>query len=156
MTPAFCLTAWAILALSAGMTDKHPAEAAKNVRVSVVVIVASEKDRTVDPKLRCIADEVRKIYPRLKGFKLAKMVCKSIPVNTRETFPLIDDQKAVIVIERGADKDNRVQVRVDPPLLGEITYSTPCGKFLPIVTRYRPNKHELLLLAVRVQPCNGK
>jgi hypothetical protein len=33
---------------------------------------------------------------------------------------------------------------------------TICDKFLPIVTRYRTTNKELLILAVRVQPCPGK
>ena len=133
------------------------AEPAKgNVKVSVVVIVASEVEDKIDPKLKCIADEVQAVDPRLKGFRLIKMVCKSLPPQVPETFPLINDERATIQIERPADAENRVTLRLTPPLLGEITYTTLCGKFLPIVTRYRPTPKERLILAVRVQPCNGK
>lgn len=131
------------------------APAAEDLRVSVVVIVASETDEKVDPKLECIAREVKRANKNLKGFRLVHMVCKSIPPKVQETFLLIDKQEVGITVNKGADRKNRVQVRVAPPLLGEITYITPCGKFLPIVTRYRPRQDELLIFAIRVQPCDG-
>jgi hypothetical protein len=126
------------------------------IRVTVLVILATDKDTKVDAKLKCIAQEVQQVDPKLTGFKLHNMICKPVTVRGKETFTLIDNQEATVVVEQGADKDNRVMLRVSPPLLGEITYSTACGKFLPIVTRYRTNKNELLILAVRVQPCQGK
>ena len=127
-----------------------------NVKVSVIVVVASESDTKIDPKLKCIADEVKAVDPKLTGFRLVKMICDSLPPKTRGTFDLIDQQKAIIQIEHPADNDNRVTLKLTPPLMGEITYTTCCGKFLPIVTRYRTATGELLILAVRVQPCNGK
>ncbi len=132
------------------------ASAKGNVKVSILIIVASESNGRVDPKLKCIADEVREVDPRLKGFRVANMICKSLPPQTRESFDLINDQKATVVIEHAADRNNRVTLRLTPPMLNEITYTTCCGKFLPIITRYRPKPDERLILAVRVQPCNGK
>jgi hypothetical protein len=126
------------------------------VQVTVLVIIASDKDTKIEPKLKCIAEEMRQVDPKLTGFRLHKMLREPVPVRGNKTFKLIADQEAVVAVEQGADKDNRVILRVTPPLLGEITYSTCCGKFLPIVTRYRPSPHELLILAVRVQPCQGK
>lgn len=139
-----------------GMPSSAADPGKPNVKVSVVVIVASEIEDRVDPKLKCIADEVQAVDRRLKGFRLIKMVCKSLPPGEPEVFPLLDDQKATVQIERPADMQNRVTLRLTPPLLGEITYTTLCGKFLPIVTRYRPAPRERLILAVRVQPCSGK
>jgi hypothetical protein len=128
-----------------------------NVKVSIIVIIGSEHDEKVDPKLKCIADEVgQAVDPKLKGFRMVKMACLSIPPQGKETFDLLNDQKAIVQIEQPADKDNRVTLKLTPPLMNEITYTTCCGKFLPVVTRYRPNPGELLIFAVRVQPCNGK
>ena len=45
---------------------------------------------------------------------------------------------------------------VGPPSMGEITYSTPCGKFLPIFTPILTRKGEKVIIAVRVQPCQKK
>ena len=47
-------------------------------------------------------------------------------------------------------------MKIEPPLLGEITYETCCGKFLPVITRYRTKDNQLLIIAVRVQMCEGK
>jgi hypothetical protein len=127
-----------------------------NVKVSIVVVVASENDDKIDPKLKAIAEEVQQVDPKLKGFRLVKMVCLSIPPQGKESFDLLADQKAIVQIEQPADKENKVTLKLTPPLMGDITYTTCCGKFLPVVTRYRPNPGELLLFAVRVQPCNGK
>lgn len=124
------------------------------VKVSVVIILASEKDAAVDPKLDDIAREVRKMHPRLKGFRLGPLAARSLAIGSEETFALVEDQKARVVVQRGADKNDRVRLKVAPPQMGEITYSTPCGKFLPIVTPFRTRANELLILAVRVQPCH--
>jgi len=125
------------------------------IKVSVVAILATEHDDKIDPKLQGIAEEVRRVNPRLSGFRLVKMSCKSIKVGGKDTFDLVGDQVAVVTVE-GRDADENVQLKIAPPLLGEITYMTTCGKFLPIVTRYRTANQELLILAVRVQPCPGK
>jgi hypothetical protein len=126
------------------------------VRVSVVAILASEENDRVDPRLECIAREVRKLHPNLKGFRLAKMTCKAVPVRGTETFELVVDQTAAVTVLKTADKDDRVQLKVTPPTLGEITYTTTCGKFFPLVTHYQTKNGEWLILAVRVQPCHAK
>jgi len=127
------------------------------VRVSVVAILASETCTEVDWRLQCIAKEVQKVHPqlKLKGFRLAKMTCKAVPVRGSETFELAVDQTAAVTVLRAADKENKVQLKVTPPTLGEITYTTTCGKFFPIVTGYQTKNGEWLILAVRVQPCQG-
>ena len=128
------------------------------VRVSVVAILASQSCTEVDPRLACIAKEVQKVHPqlKLKGFRLAKMSCKPVPVRGSETFELVVDQTVAITVLRDADKENKVQLKVTPPTLGEITYRTTCGKFFPIVTGYQTKNGEWLILAVRVQPCQGQ
>lgn len=125
------------------------------VRVSVVAIVATESDDKIDPKLECIAREVRKMYPKFTGFQPAKLSCKSLPVGVADTFELIGDQTVEVTVQRKTDKTDRIQLKVAPPAMGEITYSTPCGKFLPIITPYRTKNNDLLIIAIRVQPCPG-
>jgi hypothetical protein len=141
------VTAWA---LACG-DEKAP----KKVRISVVVILASEKGTKIDKKLEGIAKEVQKVHPELKNFELAKLSCKSLEVGKADKFALVEDQVTSIVIQKAADKMDRVCLKVGPPMMGEITYSTPCGKFLPILTPYRTKKDQVVIVAVRVQPCNG-
>ncbi len=131
-------------------------EEKETVRVSVLAILATERDDKVDPKLACIAKEIRKTYPKLTGFQIGKMTRRSLAIGARETFELVGDQKAVVAVQHGADDQNRVEVKIAPPQMGEITYDTCCGKFFPIVTPFRTKEHDLLILAVRVQPCHDK
>jgi len=147
---------WSLLALSgfhATLLDACEKPAEKKVRVSVIVILASETDTTTDPKLEALAAEIRKTKSELKGFRLLKMACKSLPLDQADVFELIEDQSATIKIKSTADKMDRVRLEVHPPSMGKITYSTPCGKFLPIITRFKTKKGEHLLFAIRVQPC---
>lgn len=142
----------AVSALRACEKVKPP----RKVRVSVLVILASEKDTRVDRKLECIAREVRKMHPRFKGFRMANLSCKSVAVGAADLFELVEKEQASITVQRAADKMDRVRLKVSPPMMGEITYSTPCGKFLPILTPLRTKNNDQVLIAVRVQPCNGK
>src|SRR5947209_7335396 len=137
----------AFLAVLGGcLACARPASAEDRVKVTVVAILASESNEKVDHKLKDIAQEVRKREPQLKGFRLASMTCRSLPVNGKETFRLVEDQVARVTVQAGADKENRVVLAVKPPLQGEITYQTVCGKFLPIVTRYQTNDKDRLII----------
>ncbi len=126
-----------------------------DLKVSVVAILASD-DGQVDPRLKDIAKEVRKRQPQLKGFRLAKMTCKPVSVRGSEGFELVADQQATITVMKPADKDNRVQLKISLPTLADITYTTACGKFFPIVTRYQTTNRESLIIAVRVQAADEK
>jgi hypothetical protein len=124
------------------------------VHVSVLAILATERDNKIDPKLACIAREVQKTHKKLTGFQMVKMTRKSLTIGAKETFELVGDQKATVTVKQGADEKNRVEVKVAPPKMGEITYDTCCGKFLPIVTPFKTKNNDLLIIAVRVQPCH--
>jgi hypothetical protein len=126
------------------------------VRVSVVVILATDRDDKIHPKLECIAREVKKRYPKFTGFQLADTSCKSVVVGTSETFKLACGKVINILVEHTADKDDRIQLKVTPPSMSEITYSTPCGKYLPIMTSVRTKNNEMVIICVCVQPCKGK
>jgi hypothetical protein len=129
----------------------------KKVKVTVVTILASTKDKVVDKELKCIAKEVQKQKPELTGFQLKDTACESLRPGEKHSFKLVDGQKVVVVVERSPDKDKRVRLTVKAPLAkGEIEYITCCGKFLPIKTKYKTKKGELLLIAVMVRPCHKK
>lgn len=126
------------------------------VKVTLVTILASEDGDAVDDRLTAIAEEIRKVNPNLKSFRLKEMTTRSLPADEPTMFPLVEDKAAKVVVKHGADKDNRVGLSITPPGQGEIVYRTVCGKFLPIVTRYHTKAKERLILAVRVQPCRGE
>ena len=126
------------------------------VKVSVVAVLASETSTEIDSRLKSVAAEVRKKQPQLTGFRLAKMTCKPVAVKGEESFELVAGQQTTVTVLKSADRDNRVQLKVSPPTLGDITYTTACGKFFPIMTHYQTPNKEVLIIAVRVQPCNKK
>jgi hypothetical protein len=128
---------------------------AQEVRVTVIVILGSDKNKEVDCQLKCLAEEIQKKEPKLTGFKLGDTTCKSLALGKKETFKLVDKEEAIVTVRHGADKNNRVGLTVKPPRMGEIDYTTCCGKFLPILTRYHTKDKERLIIAVRVQPCKG-
>lgn len=153
-TYMFLLAGAMVLALRVpSRADCEPCPKAK-VKVTFVVILASEEGDTVDKRLKDIAAEVRKLNPSLKTFRLKTMTSKSLPPEEKGKFDTIDDKTTQITVRHGADKENRVSLAVTPPDQGEIVYRTVCGKFLPIVTRYQTKSKERLILAIRVQPCN--
>lgn len=128
----------------------------KNIKVTIVTIMASKNNTGIDPRLKLIAREVRKKEPDLIGFRLAEMKCKSLPVNRKVSFQLVDKEVVEVTIKQSADLKNRVSLVIKPPCQGEISYRTTCGKFLPIITPYCSKKsRERLIIAIRVQPCHG-
>ncbi len=128
----------------------------KSVDVAVIAILATDHNNKIDPKLACIAREVRKSYKDLTGFQLARMTRQSLTIGVKRDFEVVGEQKVGVTVVHGADDKNRVQVKVAPPGMGEITYDTCCGKFLPVVTEYRTKDKELLIIAVCIKPCHEK
>jgi hypothetical protein len=142
--------------LSAPVSRACDPPKSRQVSVSVLIIYASETNTKIDDKLACIAREARKMYPKFTGFQMGDMRRKSLKVGKAHKFDLVEGQKVCVTVERAADKMDRIQLKVGPPAMGQITYSTPCGVFLPILTRIVTKKGEAVMIAIRVQPCNGK
>jgi hypothetical protein len=190
LSTRWVLGALAALALLAGFATPAAVQQPRRIKVTVVVILASDRSTWVDPRLKCIAEEVRKRDPNLRGFTLASMSCRSLAVDDKVSLPLLEGAAADVCIHCCGDKHNRVTLAVTPPGQGEIVYRTVCGKFLPIVTRYRTRPRippevvaealataqmrspsapalaaatlvagrtrDRVILAIRVQPCQGK
>lgn len=144
-----------VLAGLALTTQGYACPKAPNVKVTLVVILASEEGSTIDKRLKQVAEEIQKVNPNLKSFELKKMFERSVPPGEMVHFDLVEGKKATVVIKHGADDSNKVSLAVTPPEGGEIVYSTVCGKFLPIVTRCETKAGKRLILAVCVQPCKG-
>ena len=139
-----------VAAARGGDDEKEPVE------VSLIAILATDRNDKVDPKLACIARQVRRTHKELTGFQMATVTSKSLTVGNRYVFEVVGAQKVGVTVQQGADEKDRVQVKVAPPGMGEITYDTCCGKFLPIVTPFRTKDKELLIVAVCVRPCRDK
>ena len=144
------------LALSCLLAAAPAADTADETRVCVVAIIATDRNTTVDEKIKCIAKEVQKKEPTLTGFRMATTNCKPLTAGARESFPLVEGEVASVLVE-GKCKGDRVRLTVKAPLMGEITYSTTCGKYFPIVTRYQTKDKDRLIIAIMVKPeCKGK
>ncbi len=146
---------WFVLVAALPACQSKDEKKSGKIKVTVVVVLAAEDGSEIDPRLKQIADEVRKQSPQLKSFKLKSMTNRSLAEAEKSSFACPDGQKIDITVTHGADMDNRVGLAVVAPAQGEIVYRTVCGKFLPIVTRYQTKDRERLILAIRVQPCQG-
>ncbi len=147
----------AAAAIVAALGAAAPREDKKeSVEVAVIAILASDRHDKVDPKLACIAREVRKSHKELKGFQMATVTRRSLTVGQKSVFKVVDKGEVGVTVQQGADGNDRVQVKLAPPGMGEITYDTSCGKFLPIVTPFRTKNNELLIVAVCIRPCHEK
>ncbi len=147
---ALCAVALAGLPLGAAVAGDD------NVRVSVVAVLATDKNDKIDPKLECLAKEVQKRDPKLTGFRIAKMTTKSLALGGKDDFDLCAEQCLHVVVEKKGDEEGRFKMKITPPRMGDITYTTTCGKFFPIMTPFRNKDDELLIIGVRILPCDGK
>jgi hypothetical protein len=128
----------------------------ESVKVTVVVVLATDQDRVVDPKLVELARQVRKRDPKLTGFKLWTTEVKSIPIGESAAIPLVEKQELKVKVEAGKDEQGRVTLTLKAPELPEVGYACKCDKFFPIATPYRTAKGEQLILAVMGKPAAAK
>lgn len=138
-----------VLSLLAAAPPKE--EKKDTVEVAVVAILATDRDTKIDPKLGCIARQVRKTHKELTGFQMATMTRESLLIGGKHVFKLVGAHQVGVAVQPGPNKKHCVQVKVAPPGMGEITYDTCCGKFLPIVTPVHTKNNELLIIAVCVR-----
>jgi hypothetical protein len=148
------IVAFAIVFLaSVGLSHAGEKAPAKKMKVTLVVILAGEDGGDVDPRLKQIAEEIRKQNPQLKSFKLQSMTNRDLVENEKSVFNLIDQKTLDVTVKHGQDTEGKVGIGVNAPEQGEFEYRTVCGKFLPIVTRYQTKNRDRLILALRVEPC---
>jgi hypothetical protein len=133
-----------------------PARGEEEIRVCVVSIIATQSNDKVHPKLERLAREVQKTHPELTGFRVARVSRQSMAVGGKKDFELIEKQLATITLDPPADKDKPYRIKVTPPQMGEITYTSTCGKYLPILTPFRTKENDVLIIAIRVSPCQQK
>jgi hypothetical protein len=127
------------------------------VKVTLVIILASEKGDKVDKHLKMLAQEVQKTHPHLKSFTSKTQMSPSLKPNEKTSLLCVDDQMVEMLVKHGADKDNLVSVAIKAPMMSPLEYKSVCGKFLPIVTPYKTKKKgETLILAIKLEPCLRK
>jgi hypothetical protein len=148
---------YALIALIAVLFTAPVVRAADDkVTVSVIAIVATDQNEKIDTKLVNIAMELQKLNPKLTGFHSPIETSKEVAINSKEKFELVEGQVVTITVEQAANQANKNILKVSPPTLGDITYETTCGKFFPIITEYKTKGGDILIIAIRVQPCREK
>ncbi len=125
---------------------------AEEVNVTVVTILATNRDTHVDRELKCVALEIQKKDPTLTGFRMGTTKKALIAVGQKETFPLVDKEEVTILVRHGANAKKWVGLSVWPPQMGRVCYSTCCTKFFPIITGYTTNNSEVLVIAISACP----
>jgi hypothetical protein len=128
----------------------------KPVSVTVVIVLATDRNATVDPKLKDLAKEVQKFDPKLTGFKLVATECKSIRVGDDAAISLTDKQILNVKVNRSKDEHGRITLSLEPPGMDAVNYACACDKFFPIVTPHRTKNGEQLIIAVMAKPCTAK
>ena len=157
MSPALAAVAAALLLVPvAPRSAPDPCCDDDGVGVSVVAVLATDQNDKIDPRIKCVADEVRKLDPTLTGFRIAAHTTKSVPVGGKDDFDLGCDQTLRVAVQQKNDKEDRYRLKISPPQMGDITYTTTCGKFFPVMTPFKNKDGELLIVAVCVRPCAEK
>src|ERR1700722_7323643 len=77
------------------------------IRVSVLAILATDKNDKIDPKLECIVKEVQKHDPKLTGFRIANMTTKSLPIGGKDDFELCAQQCLHVAAEKKGAEEGR-------------------------------------------------
>jgi hypothetical protein len=143
------------LTLLATPAPAAPPPAEEDVAVTVVAILATDRNQSVEESLQELAREVQKWHSNLTGFRVERTTTRSIKPGGKDTFPLVEE--ATVSVEVGPrDKAGRVKLTIRPPEAGEITYSCQCGRYFPVVTRYETKGKDRLIVAVMVKPCKLK
>jgi hypothetical protein len=149
----------AVLSLSLSIAGRCAAADPPEERVKITVaVILANADGKVDDKLKCVATEVRKMHPKLTGFHVGRTENPTVPLGGSQKFKLVDGQEATITVKRCAECPGRfcLEIKSDA-LLGEMTYTSVCGKYFPLVTGYKTKDHgDQLILAFKVESCSGK
>jgi hypothetical protein len=129
----------------------------KSVKVTVAVILANG-DGKVDDKLKCVADELRKMHPKLTGFHVGPTTTLPVTLGGSEKFKLVDGQEASITVKHCKDCPARFCLEIQSKaLVGEMVYTSVCGKYFPLVTDYKTKDHgDQLIIAFKVESCDAK
>ena len=123
------------------------------VRVTVVVVLATNANKKVDPALAELAKAVRQHDRTLTGFRVYATEDKSIAVGDSATFALIDEQELKVTVTRAKGGDGQIALALKAPAVEKVAYRCVCGKFFPIATPYRTKNGEVLIVAVMGKPC---
>ncbi len=146
-----------LLVVLLGLATAAPLHAEERT-VTVLAVLATDRNKHIDAKVQGIAEEVQKLEPGLTGFRLVRTTSKALPLGKRDTFPLVDNEMLTVLLQNAEGKEgqDRIRLTVKAPLAGDITYSCCTAKFFPILTRYITKDNDRLIVAIMVKPAKAK
>ena len=115
-------------------------------------ILATDRNATIDERLKDVALEVQKKDKTLTGFRVERTTAKSIGVGASAKFETADGTTTTVSVDSKAD--GKVTLTVGPPTLGEIQYTCKCDLYFAVITdQYVGKEKERLIVAVMAKPC---
>lgn len=151
-----CSTLIVCLVLSPACAEV-PEGADDRVRVTVVGIVATDRDTTIDPRLKGIVQAVQEKEPTLTGFRVVRVSNESVEVGGWADFSVCKEGKLPVRVAVNKSQDGKICITLKPPKhKGSVKYSCVCEKYVPIITRCVTPEGDRLLIAVMATPCRTK
>ncbi len=126
------------------------------VKVTIVAVVASSRNKKIDPRLVALAPELKKKDSTWTGFRVERIACQSIQIGGRVTVEIMDDYKVVIEVKERDPNTGCVSLRVKPDRMGALTYKCCCGKFFPFLTPHETKDKDCLVVAIMSKSCKKK
>jgi hypothetical protein len=147
------MTAYILLLTLAPGAGACPSAEDRPIQVTIVVVLATDKDMVIDEKVKEIAAVAREKDRKLTGFKHVNTICESIKMGGSIKPKVVENATCEVTVNAKTDDEGRVTLTVKPPKVDQITYSCTCGKFLPILTDYYTADKKRLIIAIMARPC---
>src|SRR5438067_10701973 len=68
----------------------------ENIEVKIVGVLATGDNTKVDPRLKALAQEVKKTHPNLTGLEVESQGKKSMKIGETASFPLVDKTEVTV------------------------------------------------------------
>jgi hypothetical protein len=147
------MTALVLLLTITPSAGACPPTADQPIQVTILVVLATDKDAVINERIKEIAAVAREKDPNLTGFAWANTIRESIKMGGSINITVIEKAKCEVTVNAKTDDEGRVTLTVKPPKVDQITYSCTCGKFLPILTDYYTADKKRLIIAIMARPC---
>jgi hypothetical protein len=145
-----------LLALAPTFAPCPPTSKDDPIKVVVLVILGTDKNKDVNERLKEIAPELRKKDDSLTGFELKTTLIHSLKMGESKQLDLIGNNKMKVTINEKTDDAGHVTITIKPPKLDDITYGCTCGMYFPILTNCYTADNKRIIIAVMAKPCKKK
>src|SRR5437588_10490774 len=87
---------WMLVLIASCGSAGRTCAADDRVKVTVVAILATDRNSEVDPELKVLAQEVQKVERSLTGFRLRRTTTSSLARGEEHKYPLVDQEVALV------------------------------------------------------------